>query len=89
MLKSEKSKAIHTHDRSKHLEQLDAIEKKLIDDELKNMEHNEKIKVNVSINRQFEQMNSFKQEQQRAERARQNEERRCLDEQIKQANFAD
>jgi len=52
------------------LEQLDAIEKKLIDDELKNMEHNEKIKVNVSINRQFEQMNAYKQEQQRAERAR-------------------
>jgi len=34
------------------------------------MEHNEKIKVNVSINRQFEQMNMYKHEQQRAERAR-------------------
>jgi len=62
MHKQEKSKAVHTHDRSKHLEQLDAIEKKLIDDEIKNMEHNEKIKTNVSINRQFEQMNCYKQE---------------------------
>jgi hypothetical protein len=71
------------------LEQLDAIEKKLIDDEIKNMEHNEKIKMNVSINRQFEQMNAYKQEQARAERERQNAERRILDEQIKQANIAD
>lgn len=71
------------------MEQLDAIEKKLIDDEIKNMEHNEKIKMNVSINRQFEQMNAYKQEQARAERERQNAERRILDEQIKQANIAD
>ena len=71
------------------MEQLDAIEKNLIDDEIKNMEHNEKIKMNVSINRQFEQMNAYKQEQARAERERQNAERRILDEQIKQANIAD
>lgn len=44
------------------------------------MEHNEKIKVNVSVNRQFEQLNLYKQEQARAERARQNEERKALDE---------
>lgn len=53
------------------------------------MEHNEKIKVNVSVNRQFEQLNLYKQEQARAERARQNEERKALDEQIRKANIAD
>jgi len=53
LLKAEKTKVNAHTDKQKHLDQLDAIEKKLIDDEIKNMEHNEKIKVNVSINRQY------------------------------------
>lgn len=44
LLKADKSKQIHVNDRSKHNEQLDAIERKLLDDEIKNMEHNDKIK---------------------------------------------
>lgn len=88
-LKQEKAKNAHACDRQKHVDQLAAIERKLIDDELKNMEHNEKIKVNVSVNRQFEQLNLYKAEQARAERERQNNERRALDEQIRCANVAD
>lgn len=53
------------------------------------MEHNEKIKVNVSVNKQFETLNLYKAEQARAERARQNEERQALDENIRRANMAD
>lgn len=53
------------------------------------MEHNDKIRMNVSINRQFNQLNEYKAEQARAERMRQNEERRVLDEKIREANLAD
>jgi len=88
-LKQEKHRAAHVADRDKHVQQLSAIEQKLIDDELKNMEHNDKIRTQVSINRQFNQLNEYKAEQARAEREKQNEERRLLDEKIRQANLAD
>jgi hypothetical protein len=88
-LKQDKAKVSHHMDREKHVQQLSAIEQKLIDDELKNMEHNNKIRTQVSINRQFNQLNEYKSEQARAEREKQNEERRLLDEKIRQANMAD
>lgn len=88
-IKAEKAKNAAAADRTKHIDQLAAIEKKLLEDEIKNMEHNEKIKVNVSVNRQYQQLNDYKAEQQRAERARQEEERRLLDEQIRSANIED
>lgn len=50
-LKQDKHRAAHMADRDKHVMQLGAIEQKLIDDELKNMEHNDKIRTQVSINR--------------------------------------
>lgn len=56
---------------------------------MKNMEHNDKIRQHVSINRQFNQLNEYKAEQARAERQRQEEERRILDEKIREANMAD
>jgi hypothetical protein len=43
-----------------HQDQLAAIEKKLIDEELEKIDHNEKIKKNVGVNRQFEQLNKTK-----------------------------
>lgn len=88
-VKAEKHKSAAYADREKHNLQLSAIEQKLIDDEMKNMEHNDKIRQHVSINRQFNQLNDYKSEQARAERARQNEERRLLDEKIREANLAD
>lgn len=88
-LKQEKQRAAAAYDRANHNEQLSAIESKLLEDECKNKEHDEKIKVHVSINRQFNQLNDYKAEQARAERARQEEERRILDDQIRHANMQD
>lgn len=88
-LKQEKQRAAAQYDRANHNEQLNAIENKLLEDEVKNKEHDEKIKVHVSINRQFNQLNDYKAEQARAERARQEEERRILDDQIRHANMQD
>jgi hypothetical protein len=46
-----------------HKDHLAAIEKKLIEEELDLIEHNEKIKQNVGVNKQFENLNKYKHEE--------------------------
>lgn len=58
------------------------IERKLIQDEIKNIEHDEKVKLNASVGKQYQISNVVKQEMLRSERQRQQEERRILDEEI-------
>ncbi len=62
--KAEKDNVQKQIDRIKHQEHLAAIERKLIQDEMEAIEHNEKIRQNVSINQQYEQLNKFKFDEQ-------------------------
>ena len=87
--KEEKNRMYRQTDRQKHQSQLADIEKKLITDEVEAIQHNEKIRQNVSINQQFVNLNKFKYDEARRLRDEADERRRILDEQIRFANQAD
>ena len=60
--KAEKNKMSATWDRSHHNEQLNAMERKLLDEEEKNQANTDKIRTQTSINAQYNILNSYKNE---------------------------
>lgn len=73
----------------KDKEYLAAVDRKLIDEEMKTIQHNHNLNVTVSAGKQYALTNLVRKEKERSERQMQFEERRHLDEQINAANMAD
>jgi hypothetical protein len=65
------------------------MEQKLIKDELDQREHNNRIRQNISMVDQYMDLNNTKTNEVLRDRNQDKERRRQMDEQIRQANFAD
>ena len=73
----------------KVLQQIAETEQKLIKDELQAISHNESVRKNISMKQQYDYLNRQKMEVAQRERAASYEQRKMIDEQIRQANLAD
>lgn len=88
-IKSEKERALKQIERVKHQEQLAAIERKLVQDEIEAQQHEDKIRRNISMPVQYNHVNRLKADEQRRIRNEETAKRQMLDEGIRAANLAD
>ena len=88
-IKQDRERAIKAVERQKYQEQLAVIERKLVKDEIEAQMHEDKIRRNISMPIQYDNINRLKSDDQQRIRHEEHEKRRMLDEGIRMANMAD